>query len=101
MIKKILSLALLIIIGMTLSACKEEITLTIETESITLIEGATHQIDWETNDIDGIDFSSMDNTIVSVSASGLITALGEGETTIEMRSLTDDSVSVTVTIIVR
>jgi len=103
MIKKILSIGLLFIIGLSLSACteKEIITLNVDVTSITIIEGEKYQIAWDTNDVEGIDFSSGDGSVLTVTPTGFVTALSEGETTIIMRSLTDETVSVTISVIVR
>ncbi|MCD6482584.1 MAG: hypothetical protein J7K80_02430, partial [Candidatus Izimaplasma sp.] len=103
MIKKILSIGLLFIIGLSLSACteKEIITLNVDVTSVTIVEGEKYQIAWDTNDVEGIDFSSGDGSILTVTPTGFVTALSEGETTIIMRSLTDESVSVTISVIVR
>jgi len=103
MTKKLLSFGLLILIGLSLTACTEKviITLDVDVTNVTLIEGETHQVDWDTNDLEGIDFSSMDSAVLTVSADGLVRAVSEGETVVEIRSLTDDSVSAQLTVIVR
>jgi len=106
MTKKLLSIGLLFIIALSLSACTEQgkvptISLDIDVTNVTLIEGEKYQIAWETNDTEGIDFSSMDSSVLSVTSTGFVTAIAEGETTIEARSLTDESVSVQIAVTVR
>jgi len=104
MTKKLLSIGLLFLIGLSLTACGEEkvpTTLDVGVTNVTLIEGEKYQIAWDTDDILGIDFSSSDSSVLSVTTTGFVTALAEGETTITMRSLTDETVSVLITVTVR
>ncbi len=106
MIKKILSFMMVLLIGLSLVACNEdidplEVTIDLTTENVTIIEGETYQIDSETNDILGLLFVSGDAEVVSVDINGLVTAVGEGETIISVSSKTDASVSVDISITVR
>ncbi|MCK5388736.1 MAG: Ig-like domain-containing protein, partial [Candidatus Izimaplasma sp.] len=101
--KKLLSFGLLVLIGLSLTACREKVVITLDVDvtSVTIIEGESHQITWETNDLEGIDFSSMDSNVLSVNALGLVNAIAEGTTTVEIRSLTDNTVSVQLVVTVR
>ncbi|OHE27043.1 MAG: hypothetical protein A2Y43_03395 [Tenericutes bacterium GWA2_38_26] len=100
MYKKIIGIVVLIVLAASLTACGEDITIDIVNTDFTLIEGGTHQIDFFTNDADGLNFESSDLEIVTVSTSGLVTAVSEGETTITVSSKNDPEIKVTINVTV-
>ncbi|HCB66976.1 MAG TPA: hypothetical protein DEP70_05400, partial [Acholeplasmataceae bacterium] len=100
MYKKIIGVVVLIVLAASLTACGEDITIDIVNTDFTLIEGGTHQIDFFTNDADGLNFESSDLEIVTVSTSGLVTAVSEGETTITVSSKNDPEIKVTINVTV-
>jgi N-acetylmuramoyl-L-alanine amidase len=99
MIKKILWVGMVLIVSLALFACKEDITLSISQLSVTIIEGETYQIDYTSND-QVIIFNSNDESIVTVSETGLVEAVSTGTTTVTVTSSKDSSVSVELSITV-
>lgn len=107
MYKKVLGLLVVLVSVFTLVSCKkdpvdpddqDEITISLTTSSATIKVNETHQINFTTNDEEGVLFSSNDEEVASVSTTGLITGLKEGNTTIVITSKTNDEVSKTFTI---
>lgn len=89
---KLLSL-LLLAPALVLGACnqggggspKQEVTITLNEQSVELKVGETHQIDYTVDpETTNLSFTSADATIASVNESGLITAVKEGETTVTL-----------------
>ncbi len=102
--KKILSLTLLILIGLSLTACKEkleDLTIDIDNLDVTIIEGETYQITYETNDELGVLYDSGDESIILVNSDGLVTAIAEGETFVCVKSKTNPFEEINVNITVR
>lgn len=117
MIKKLFSLGLLLLFSISFVACNETVSTTISTtltslttediaidlvvNSVILIEGDRHEIEFSTNDASGLYFSSNDTDVLTVDASGEITALSEGTATVTIESVTDDSVFAELVVTVR
>jgi len=97
--KKIIFIFMMFVMTFGLFACQEDITLSIDDLSVTLKEGETYQIDAISND-ELINFESSDETIVTVSDSGLIEAMGVGSATITASSSKNDEISVDIAITV-
>ena len=86
------------LISIGLVACGGSITIDIDDLNVSVIEGDTYQIDFDTNDSKGLQFESGNQTILTVNTSGLITALAEGETTVTVSSKDDPEVKVVITV---
>ena len=111
--KKLLTFTLLFLLGMTLAACQDEpepepediyINFDEIVDDITLQEGDEFDltdIDIDTNDTEGFDFASDDDTIVTVNTAGLVTAIGEGTTNVTITTKSDTEQSLSVTFVVR
>lgn len=94
MSKKIISLLLAIVLIFGIAGCKEnavDITLTLDLNEITMIEGETYQLNPITNDAAGLVFSVSGAGIISLSNTGLITANNEGVVTVYITSKTDST----------
>ncbi|MDO9628845.1 MAG: Ig-like domain-containing protein [Acholeplasmataceae bacterium] len=98
MFKRIFGVIAIGIIVISLVACGTDITLSIEDLDIEMIEGGTYQIDFDTNDAKGVNFESKNLSIITVSSSGLVTAVAEGETTVVVSSKDDPEIKVTITV---
>ncbi len=99
--KKLLTTILLMVSGMTLVACQDEIYMSFDeiVEVVELVEGDTYdvtEIDINTNETDGFVFGSSNDQILTISASGLVTAVAAGEADVTIQSRTDSSVMLTV-----
>lgn len=104
MIKKILSLLLVGSLLLGLAGCTEDpddVTIEIDIDEVTLIEGETYQFSAQTNDEDGLIYSVSAAGIISLSSEGLVTANNEGTVTVTIKSKTDSNVSKEVTVNVR
>ncbi len=99
--KKLFSLVLLLLIGFSLTACGEDITLTIDNTDITVIEGNEYTIIFSTNDTKNPEFVSSDDSIITVDELGVVTAVGEGLATITVTSDGDSSNIIEVSFTVR
>ena len=99
-LKKIFYMLVVGLISIGLVACGGSITIDIDDLNVSVIEGGTYQIDFDTNDSKGLQFESGNQTILTVNASGLITALAEGETTVTVSSKDDPEVKVVITVTV-
>ncbi|MCF7925042.1 MAG: Ig-like domain-containing protein, partial [Candidatus Izimaplasma sp.] len=100
--KKLILLGLLLLIGLVITGCeKEVITLISNIDEITIVEGETYTLTLDTNDTSGLNYTVSDSSVASVSESGLIEAIAEGETTVIVTSKTDDSVTLEIDINVR
>jgi len=105
MMKKILTLlgillSVTLIVACTPSEEVEPINLTVTTGPIALEIGDTFQLEITTNDSAGFELSNTDSSVVSVSSTGLITALNVGSSTITVQSLTDETISKSVVVTV-
>ncbi len=103
--KKILTLLGICLIVTLITACTpqanvEPINLNVTSGPIALEIGDTFQLEITTNDSAGYELSNTDPSVVSVSSTGLITALNVGSSTITVQSLTDETVSKSVAITV-
>ncbi|MBU1142994.1 MAG: Ig-like domain-containing protein, partial [Firmicutes bacterium] len=98
MLKKIFGLLVIGVVAIGLAACGETITIDIEDLNVDVIEGDTYQIEFDTNDSMGLQFESGNTAILTVSATGLVTAVAEGETTVTISSKDDPEIKVTVTV---
>jgi len=96
--KKIISLVVVLILVSSLVACGKEITIDIENLNIELIEGNTYQIDYDTNDTSGLSFESNNQAVLTVSSSGLVTAVSEGEATVSVTSKENPEIVVIITV---
>lgn len=99
-LRKIFYMLVVGLISIGLVACGGSITIDIDDLNVSVIEGGTYQIDFDTNDSKGLQFESGNQTILTVNASGLITALAEGETTVTVSSKDDPEVKVVITVTV-
>lgn len=79
-----------------LSACQENYTIDVNQTEIILTEGETFQVEVDTNDKSGSMFAEYDETIISISNTGLITALKAGETSIKVKTSSDESIFKTI-----
>src|SRR5690554_3227614 len=102
--KKILSiLGMIVSIGL-LVACtpdsseKVDITINLTSGPLALEIGETYQLDITTNDEAGYVIEVSNDTVISVSETGLVTALAVGSSTVSVTSISDDTVSKLVTI---
>lgn len=103
MIKRnILTLGILSIFLLLFSACEKiPIEISLSESEVTLKEGETHDLVIMTTDEKGFAIEVASPNVASVDATGKITGLIEGVTTVTIRSVTDASVFVTVTVTVR
>ncbi len=92
MIKKSFLGLIVLIFAFVLFACQEDITLSIDDLAVTLKEGDTYQIEFESND-ELINFESSDDQIVTVNNSGLVEAKKDGVATITVSSTKDENLS--------
>ena len=99
MYKKFAFIVMAIVLTVSLSACGEDITISIPDQEITLKEGDTYQINAETND-DILNYQSSNEDVLSVIDNGLIEALSEGEATVIITSNQDPEVQVIIAVIV-
>ncbi len=79
----------------------EDITINVESDSITLIEDETHQLLVTTNDPDGLIYSVDTAGVIELSDTGLISALSEGNAVITVTSSTDASIFEEISVEVR
>lgn len=104
--KKILTLlgiclSVTLIVACTPTENVEPINLNVTTGPIALEIGDTFQLEITTNDSAGYEISNTDSSVLSVSSTGLITALNVGSATITVQSLTDEALSKSVVVTVR
>ncbi|TVP86136.1 MAG: hypothetical protein EA375_02420 [Acholeplasmataceae bacterium] len=97
----LLKMTLLVFVLVFLVACRGNITIDSETESIILMEGDTHDIGFETNDRRGITFHSSNETILTVDEEGHLVALRPGVVTVTLRSVRNPDISITINVTVR
>lgn len=96
----IMSILLLLI---TLVSCKkkpkeETIEINVNNPSIVLKIGEKEQIDYDTNDSEGLNFESSDEDIVIVSNDGLVEGVSAGKAKINITSIKDENVKEEVNI---
>ncbi len=117
MTKKLFGIFLLFVFSLSFVACNDtvsttlsttlsslttgEITITLEQNTLTLVEGDHHQISVSTNDEEGLLYSSSNMDVLVVDLSGLITAVSEGIASVFITSSTDESVSEELVVTVR
>ncbi len=99
MIRKSFLGLIVLIFAFVLFACQEDIEISIDTLSVTLTEGDTYQIAFESND-ETLDFKSSDTQVVTVNDSGLVEAKQEGEAIITVTSTKDETIFIDIEIIV-
>ena len=97
----LLKMTLLVFVLVFLVACRGNITIDSEAESIILMEGDTHDIDFLTNDKKGITFHSSDETVLTVDDEGHLVALRPGMVTITLTSVRNPDISITINVTVR
>lgn len=100
--KKIFAIFSLVLVSL-ITACTaiekpDEITLSLSSGPIQLEVGKTHQLSITTNDTLGYDISSSNHEVVTVSSTGLVTALKEGTSVVTVTSKTNEEVSKSVNI---
>lgn len=104
--KKLMNLLVLLVLVLGLTACQDPITIDVDEDhasGITLTEGDTFDIaDYaiDTNDEEGLVYETLDQSVATVSGT-IIEAVGEGTTTIVIRSVSDSNVSVEIPLTVR
>lgn len=101
MLKKGFTVFLAVCLSVLLVSCRGEIELDLSTTSLTLIEGETFQIDVSTNDDQGVTYASSNSQVLTVSKTGLIEAISEGEAVVSVQSKTDTDITVDMTVTVR
>jgi N-acetylmuramoyl-L-alanine amidase len=97
--KKIAFIVMALILTVSLFACGEDITLSVSDQEVTLKEGDTYQINAETND-ESLSYQSSNEDVLTVSDTGLIEAVGEGDATVVITSNQDPEVQVIIAVIV-
>ena len=98
--KKIAFGLMALVLMVTLFACKEDITLSIPDQEITIKEGDTYQIEAVTNDL-SLSYKSSNEAVLTVSDTGLIEAISPGEVTVSITSNQDVEVQVILSVIVK
>ncbi len=79
----------------------EEISIEVNTHAITIIVDETYQLIVTSNDVIGLDYSVNVEGVISLSDTGFITALAEGDAMITITSMSDESVYEQIAVIVR
>ena len=97
--KKIIFGLFLIMSFIVLASCTSPITITGD-QDVTLKEGDTFVLDLSTDDEKGLTFESSNEEIISVDASGKITAIAEGSATVTVTSKSQTDVSVVINVTV-
>ena len=95
--KKIIFGLFLIMSFIVLASCTSPITITGD-QDVTLKEGDTFVLDLSTDDEKGLTFESSNEEIISVDASGKITAIAEGSATVTVTSKSQTDVSVVINV---
>ncbi|MBU1019606.1 MAG: Ig-like domain-containing protein, partial [Firmicutes bacterium] len=74
-----------------IAGCQEKVTITLtnNTEEITMIEGESFTLQPTTNDAQGLSYSVLAEGIVSIDQNGIITALDEGSAVVVITSKSD------------
>lgn len=73
-------------------ACNKKVSITLKAENAELEISETFQIEYETNDKKGVIFESLDSNIAKVTEDGLVTAVNNGKTIINVISKTKEDV---------
>lgn len=96
-----IKLLLVIMFGaIIMAACQGNITLDVTSErTVTIKEGETYQIE-ATASKGGVSYQIEDPTLISISASGLITGLKEGSTSVMVYATSDESKAVRIDIVI-
>jgi len=79
----------------------EDITIDVDAYALTLIEGESYQMVVTSNDAEGLIYSVDVADIITLSDTGYITALSEGNATVTITSRTDSNVFIEVSVEVR
>lgn len=97
MIKKLMSLSLMVSLGFILVGCQTQVILNVNEDGITIIEGQDFTIPITTDDKNGFEVTISDDSILTVKESDndetVITALKEGEATVTIASSTKSSLT--------
>lgn len=96
MLKRILIFVLAFSAIFVVSACTEtvgsiDIELSITDTEVTMVQGDSFTVSPVTNDKAGVAFTIDNTNIISITSSGIVTALSEGTATVTIKSVTDDS----------
>lgn len=103
---KVFHFIFIFLLAIILVACKkeedivEDIEINLETSSVALNVDEEHKIVYTINDDEGVTFTSSNETIASVSETGMVRALQGGEVTITIQSKADGTKKVTFTVII-
>lgn len=98
MIKRgILSVSFLLVL-FVLFSCGKEITVSVDDLAITMKTGETYQIEVDTND--SVMYESSNEEVLSISQSGLVSALSVGSANVKVISKSDEAIFVTIVITV-
>lgn len=104
MIKKFMSLSLIVSLGFILVGCQTQVILNVNEESVTIIEGQDFTIPITTDDKKGFEVTVSDDSILTVKESDndetIITALKEGEATVTIASSSKSSLTKEITVTV-
>lgn len=92
----VLSLSFLLVL-FVLFSCGKEISLSVDDLSVTVKVGETYQIEVETND-DLVSYESSDESVLTISESGLVSALKVGNADVLVVSKADADVFVTIAV---
>ncbi len=98
--KKLSLTVIVFILMLVLSSCMKDITIDGDA-SVSLKEGDTFDLSITTNDEDGLIFESSNLSVVTVSESGVITAVSMGEAVIKVTSRQDQNVTFEVNVEVK
>ena len=71
--------------------CAEAISVKTDLTEVTLTAGETFMLDIESNDAKGLSFESMDESVLTISDLGVITAVGEGQTKVKVSAKSDSA----------
>jgi N-acetylmuramoyl-L-alanine amidase len=107
--RKLLLLLITALFTISLVACVEdppiEIILSVTEDSYTIIEGESVSITVSSNETEGFSVSILDTSVISFEWTNdttlRVNALAEGETSLSITSVTDDSITVTIDVTVR
>lgn len=83
----------LILVGCKKKTTNDNILITLNSDSISIGINEEYEINFTTNDEEGIEFSSNDINVVTVDNNGKVKGIGEGEAIITLKSKTDPTVT--------
>ncbi|MCD4827589.1 MAG: Ig-like domain-containing protein [Acholeplasmataceae bacterium] len=93
----VLSLSFLFVL-FVLFSCGKEITVSVDDLAVTMKTGETYQIEVGAND--SVVFESSDEDVLTISESGLVTALSVGSANVKVISKSDEAIFVTIVVTV-